>query len=599
MSRLGGTSRTTSYDEVTQYKIVNSVEPATRARSKSRERADGSDEYYKSQVTRSRSKSTGRPLSRAIANVGLDVKGIPIVQIVYYQSGVGSGKLTAVNKATQGAFGDGLNEKVCEAYTFLVNNYGPGDEIFIFGFSRGAYTARSLASFVCQIGLLSPGMMDYFNDIFTAYKLRDRRAGETGFRDMEWSRHYVRPGELGFETRQRERVTRYDWIRRWAHLHAKVKVVGVFDTVGSIGMSGWVPQPGDDVDWHATKLHPKIECAFHSLALDEHRGSFPPTIFFLDQACKDAGVKLRQCWFPGFHSCIGGESDPKYDVNSVDEVTFAWMIDQLTRYNLLQINERALHYPILDRLSMDLEPNGHHPTPPRNAQEVHGRRIDWSDGQLIETDTLFWQVASQVATQRWDYTRKPGQYEAYDDGTRQQVDYSAFREEIHPSVWHRTQTRNYEPRCLPLDRWKRHRVGDGAGYEWVKASRSGLIQVRIPEYKIPHIPTYDSGMAHWTGCLEQRIVPGEVLRKLDYANGIVRSSPRPESTRIDSGYSRDGHDGRYLSPMSPRSEPSYGTKSADDAYSERDTVTVRTRSPRPPSSAADYSNTRIEFGERS
>ena len=103
---------------------------------------------------------------------------------------------------------------------------------------------------------MSPGMMDYFNEIFTAYKHRDRRAGESDFKTMEWSQQYVRPGELGFDTTQKERITRYDWVRRWAHLHAKIKVVGVFDTVGSIGMSGWRPQPGEDVDWHATRLHP-------------------------------------------------------------------------------------------------------------------------------------------------------------------------------------------------------------------------------------------------------------------------------------------------------------------------------------------------------
>jgi hypothetical protein len=126
-------------------------------------------------------------------------------------------------------------------------------------------------------------MMDYFNEIFTAYKTRNRRAGEISFRDMEWSRHCksahslgllqqnrctdlklrrsdVRPGELGFPTNARDRMTRYEWVRQWAHLHARVRVVGVWDTVGSIGMSGWRPQPGEDVDWHATRLHPSKPC---------------------------------------------------------------------------------------------------------------------------------------------------------------------------------------------------------------------------------------------------------------------------------------------------------------------------------------------------
>lgn len=60
----------------------------------------------------------------------------------------------------------------------------------------GAYTARALASFICQIGLLSPGMMDYFAEIFNAYKRRDRKT-EKDFKHMRWAQEYVRPGELG------------------------------------------------------------------------------------------------------------------------------------------------------------------------------------------------------------------------------------------------------------------------------------------------------------------------------------------------------------------------------------------------------------------
>ena len=101
-------------------------------------------------------------------------------------------------------------------------------------------------------------MMDYFYEIFMAYKQRDTGSGEIDFRSMAWSQQYVKPGELGFDTSRRDRVTRYDWVRQWAHLHPRVKVVGVFDTVGSYKMSGWVQQPGQDTDWHASKLHPSM-----------------------------------------------------------------------------------------------------------------------------------------------------------------------------------------------------------------------------------------------------------------------------------------------------------------------------------------------------
>jgi hypothetical protein len=314
-------------------------------------------------------------------------------------------------------------------------------------------------------------------------------------------------------------------------------------------------------------------------------------MFYLDQACRDAGVKLRQCWFPGYHSCVGGESSPKYKVNSVDEVSLAWMIDQLTLYNLLSINKRALRYPILDRLSKSMPPLGHRPEQPRSTQEVHEKRIDWSDGQLIETQTLFWNVASQVATERWEYIRKPGQYHATDPYTRQEIDQSAFKETIHPCVWHRIQTRNYEPRCLPLSSWKRRRTENG-GYEWTKASKSGYIQVIIPEYVIPNIPERDTlGMELWTGCLEQRIAPGDFLEKLDRSNGIVRGAgQRPRTvSRIDSGYGSGEYDDNFLSPTVSRvsKDASY-----EEGYRERETITIRSTSPRPPSrvggEAAEY-----------
>ena len=321
-------------------------------------------------------------------------------------------------------------------------------------------------------------------------------------------------------------------------------------------------------------------------------------MFFLDRACRDAGVKLRQCWFPGYHGNIGGESDPRDDVNSVDEMTFAWMIDQLTYYNLLQINKRALRYPILDRLSADLKPNGHRPDPPRSPQEVHERRIDWSDGALYETQTLFWHVASEAATQRWEYVRKPGQYHAKDLQTREELDYTNFCETIHPCVWHRVQHRNYEPRSLPRSQWDRVKASDGPGFEWVKHSRSGLMQTRIPEYIIPDIPRRDNRMEHWSGSLEMRIVPGDYLLKLDRGNGIDRGRQRPKMTaRIDSAYVRDGYDENYLTPTVSRNQSGYAG-AGEREYIERETLTIRESSPRPVSrgAAAEYYDIGADLG---
>ena len=147
---------------------------------------------------------------------------------------------------------------MCEAYNFLVTNYGPGDEIFIFGFSRGAYTARSLAGFICQVGLLTPLLMDHFFDIYKVYRER----GEKRFDQTEWATGQLEPGELGtvplvvgakpsgFTT------TRLQHLQSSAHLHVTIKVVGVWDTVGSLHVTNWFGQAGDDTTFHTTKLSP-------------------------------------------------------------------------------------------------------------------------------------------------------------------------------------------------------------------------------------------------------------------------------------------------------------------------------------------------------
>lgn len=197
-------------------------------------------------------------LSRAISRVGITKTGEKIPQIVYYQSGVGTGSLTYVDKQRQGAFGGSLAENVCEAYNFLASNWGPGDEIFIFGFSRGAYTARSLAGFICQVGLLTPVMMDHFFEIYQTYRNR----GDKHFTETEWANTVMVAGELGSVpvNNPNYKPTRLDHLRENTHLHVTIKVVGVWDTVGSLHVTNWFGQAGDDTTYHTTKLSPSKSC---------------------------------------------------------------------------------------------------------------------------------------------------------------------------------------------------------------------------------------------------------------------------------------------------------------------------------------------------
>ncbi|UJO21747.1 uncharacterized protein CLAFUR5_09246 [Fulvia fulva] len=449
-------------------------------------------------------------LSRAIANVGYASDGSKVPQITYYQAGIGTDPtVTSFTKAKQQGLGIGLNEKVCEAYNYLANNYGPGDEIFIFGFSRGAYTARVLASFLCQFGLLTPGMMDYFDEIFEAYK--HRADNEYTFRDMKWSKGFARPGELGLELNSEERITRYECIKKWTHLHITVKAVGVFDTVGSVGLSGKLPQPGQDSDWHSSSLHPNIEHAFHALAIDESRGNFAPTLYYLYDACIKSGTKLKQCWFPGYHGDIGGHASPDGCINSYDLLTFAWMIDQLTQENLLNFSKHQLYYPILKRVHVG--PTNDPPSEaPTSVEEAGERRIKWSDGWLQDTNGIWpYYATSFIATRRFWHVRIPG---LWHDPKGREVKQSNLCETIHPSVAHRMQQKGseYQPKGFEKE-WKY----DKDHKRWIRTVEGKEVCV-IPEYELPDFPVKDfDGKDLWSGGLERLLAPEDVMGKEKFA----------------------------------------------------------------------------------
>ncbi|KAJ4032053.1 hypothetical protein NW753_013362 [Fusarium oxysporum] len=178
-------------------------------------------------------------LARAVANNGPDAKGNIVKQIVSYHSGLGSGDLP-FQKAIYGGFGWGLDIEVSQIYDFISNNYEPGDELFFFGFSRGAFTVRSVAGLVCDVGVLSAVNMSRFTEMWEAY--RANTSGEP-FRNSAWYRNNKE--ELGLTD-------------------VRVKVVGVWDTVGALGIPEWPV-----VSW-ATKagLPINMRYAFHNTKVD-------------------------------------------------------------------------------------------------------------------------------------------------------------------------------------------------------------------------------------------------------------------------------------------------------------------------------------------
>ena len=139
-----------------------------------------------------------------------------------------------------GGLGEGLSENVCEAYNFLANNYCPGDEVYFFGFSRGAFTVRATAGLVAQIGLCENSAMDQFWEMYTAYK---QRKSEEKLRDTAWGK-----SEAG-----------QDWLSK-TQKGVNIVVVGVWDTVGSLGWPdfSWLnlPWTSKAYGFHNTEIHP-------------------------------------------------------------------------------------------------------------------------------------------------------------------------------------------------------------------------------------------------------------------------------------------------------------------------------------------------------
>ncbi|RPA71687.1 hypothetical protein BJ508DRAFT_87839 [Ascobolus immersus RN42] len=186
-------------------------------------------------------------------------------QVLYYQSGVGTSKdMGELSVGYSQGTGSGINDNILDAYCWLANNYRDGDEIFIFGFSRGAFTARVVANLVIQLGLFWRNRMYMLPLAWAQYSKKDHANWEY-FKTQLWSKHY-------FFTRP-----------------VSIRVLGVWDTVGAVGTPDYMPEWMNSQKFHQSNVLNGIDYVFHVLALDEYRRTFGPTLFYLpDQDEKNA-----------------------------------------------------------------------------------------------------------------------------------------------------------------------------------------------------------------------------------------------------------------------------------------------------------------------
>ena len=226
-----------------------------------------------------------------------DRDGKDIPQIVFYQCGVGS-EGDIFDKIKGGGLGIGLARNVRDAYTFICNNYRQGDEIFLFGFSRGAYTARSVGGLIGYAGLLGKRDLDRFMQLWDGYKAKpDSKLRTDTLKDFP------------------DRIPK-----------VKIKCVGVWDTVGSLGIPGLLGLPfQNEYKFHNTDLGADVEVGLHALALDERREDFQPALWKQTPDGKANGQVLKQVWFAGAHSDVGGG----YAEHGLSDVSLAWMASEL------------------------------------------------------------------------------------------------------------------------------------------------------------------------------------------------------------------------------------------------------------------------------
>ena len=225
-------------------------------------------------------------------------------QLLYYDTGIGS-EGGVIKRVYDGATGTGISKNILQAYRFIIRNYELNDELFFFGFSRGAFTVRSLAGLIRNSGILKQENIEM---VSAAYRLYKSRKPEHQPREVE--------ATLFRKTFGVSETT-------------KIKFIGVWDTVGSLGnplvMNGILSRKNS---FHDTDLSTRIENAFQALAIDEKRKNFEATLWHQQ---KDAGDQvLEQVWFQGVHADVGGG----YVESGLSDIALSWMLDKATQCNL-------------------------------------------------------------------------------------------------------------------------------------------------------------------------------------------------------------------------------------------------------------------------
>ncbi|WP_282091673.1 DUF2235 domain-containing protein [Epibacterium ulvae] len=284
-------------------------------------------------------------------------------QLVYYEPGVGTlstrpfaRSFLAKTRQVMGlAFGHGLHANVIHAYSFLCNNYQNGDRIYFFGYSRGAYTARVLAGFINDFGLVAPYELHLIGPVFEAW----RKLRQDGPREQYAP---LRISEQFFHVR-----------------HVPIRFLGLWDTVSSMIRVGFSQGTFIEYGTHSSvDENPSVEAVRHVLSIDERRRFFRPQMWIegkkfygnrFKKRSDPPSQDVKQVWFPGTHTDVAG-SIPEQEAG-LSKITLHWMRQELDALGVDALEFREIYYnryalgkrdKVTERMQLEVsEPNAKGP----------------------------------------------------------------------------------------------------------------------------------------------------------------------------------------------------------------------------------------------
>jgi uncharacterized protein (DUF2235 family) len=233
-------------------------------------------------------------------------------QISFYDPGIGTG----LRKVTGNVMGRGFSKNILQCYQFIFENYEQGDKIYLFGFSRGAATVRSLAGFIHHFGILPRSRGDLIEKAWKIYKITNPDKRKKKADKLFENNHTM-----------------------WAH----IEYLGVWDTVAALGLpntpfekfSNWIVPNG----FHDFSLSGSVRHAYHALAIDDVRRNFHPIYF--DNVI-EANQKMEQVWFMGMHTDVGGG----YEEHGLSDIALEWMVQKAVKHGLNIYNKPNRPKPI-------------------------------------------------------------------------------------------------------------------------------------------------------------------------------------------------------------------------------------------------------------